>query len=94
MNVIVFIFHNIGTGHTLIITLSSLPAEATAAPQKNLKYVVIGVSSAGGLLFLVIVALIMRKCVFKSRRVPADKRRGNSARENPSFKGDLELSQM
>ena len=60
-------------------------------PQKGPNYVVIGVSASGGLLVLVIVALLLKKFVCKKSR-PLAVRFSGSGRVNPSFQPDFEMS--
>lgn len=48
---------------------SLIPMEATLAPQKSPSYVVIGCSAVGGALVLLIIALIMRKIVSRTKKV-------------------------
>jgi len=70
------------------------PTETAAEPQTSQNYVVIGVSAFGGLLALVIVAVLMKKFVCKSGPSPAMEIPAQSAKVNESFQGDMELSTM
>ena len=67
--------------------------EVTAAPQKSSNDVIIGASVAGGVLMLVIIAVIIRKCLCKTRTSPAKQSR-NIGRVNDYNEGDFELSNM
>ena len=72
---------------------SRLPSEVTAAPQESPNYVVVGVSVGVGILVLVIVALIIRKCLCKTRIFSA-KQQVNTGNVNACLEGDFELSTM
>ena len=60
-------------------------------PKKGPNYVIIGVSASGGLLVLVIVALLMKKFVCKNSR-PAAGRSSGGGRVNKGFRRDFEMS--
>jgi len=75
-------------------TPSVSPTETAAEPQTSQNYVVIGVSAFGGLLALVIVAVLMKKFVFKRGPSPAVEIPAQSAKVNESFQADIELSTM
>lgn len=72
---------------------STIPREAALVPQKGPNYVIIGVSASGGLLVLVIVALLLKKCVCKNSR-PAAVRSSGGGRVNKSFQRDFEMSEI
>ena len=58
------------TGPTRLVS-SPLAEEATkSAPQRSKKYVVIGLSALGGVLVLVIIALIIMKVVCRRKVSP------------------------
>ena len=69
---------------------STIPREATLVPQKGPNYVIIGVSASGGLLVLVILALLMKKFVCR----PAAVRSSGGGRVNKSFQRDFEMSEI
>ncbi|KAM7428003.1 Protocadherin-16 [Porites harrisoni] len=70
---------------------STIPREAALVPQKGPKYVIIAVSASGGLLVLVIVALLLKKFVCNNSR-PVAVRFSGSGRVNKSFQPDFEMS--
>ena len=60
-------------------------------PQKSPNYVIIGAASGGGVLVLVIIALVIRKCLCKSR-TSSNKRAESMGQVNDCLGGDFELS--
>ena len=74
-------------------TTSRLPTEGEAAPQEGPNYVIIGVSASGGVLVLLIAALVVRKCLCKTRTSSA-KHSSAVGRVNACVEDDFELSTM
>ena len=72
---------------------STIPKGAALVPQKGPNYVIIGVSASGGLLVLVIVALLLKKFVCKNSR-PTAVRSSGGGRVNKSFQHDFEMSEI
>jgi len=73
---------------------STAPGDGvTAAPQNSPNYIIIGASAAGGVLVLVIIAVIIRKCLCKARTSSAKQPR-NIGRVNDCLEGDFELSNI
>ena len=70
---------------------STIPKEAALVPQKGPNFVIIGASASGGLLVLVILALLLKKFVCKNSR-PAAVRSSGGGRVNKSFQRDFEMS--
>ena len=84
----------IGTDSTPRSTTPTFPTDATASPQKGPNYIVIGVSVFGGLLLLMIGALLIKKFVFNASRSPVVGIPERDAKVNECYQGDLELSDM
>ena len=73
---------------------STVPGDGvTATPQKSPNYIIIGASAAGGVLVLLIIAVIIRKCLCKARTSSAKQSR-NIGRVNDFLEGDFELSDI
>jgi len=79
--------------HLVQVTSTAPGGEVTAAPQNSPNYVIIGASAAGGVLMLVIIAVVIRKCLCKTRTSPAKQPR-NTGNVNDCLEVDLELSDM
>ena len=79
------------TTHIGTTTPSRLPTEATAVPQEGPDYVLIGVSASGGVLVLLIAALVIRKCLRK-HRISSVKHSTDIGKVNDCVEGDFELS--
>lgn len=79
--------------HVVQFTSTRPGDEVTAAPQNSPNYVIFGASAAGGVLLLVNIAVVIRKCLCKTRTSSAKQPR-NIGRVNDCLDGDLELSTM